>query len=380
MPVTQFKELERAYGFDDVSIVPGQVTLNPDLSNIGFSIDGITLTAPVFGAAMDAVYSPAFASELDRLGGLAVMNLEGVHTRYDDPDSVMAEIVDGPEEKVTGLLQRVYSSPIREDLVGARVEEIKSSGAKCAVSVTPASTKRLAPLAVEAGADILLIQSTVTTARHISTSPRGLILSEVLEMINIPVVVGNCVSYDVALELMETGIHGLLIGVGPGATCTTREVTGVGVPQATATLDCAAARDEYKRRTGRYVPIITDGGIRTGGDLCKALACGADGVMIGTPLAQSEEAPGRGFNWGMASPHPALPRGTRIKVGTNGSLEQVLYGPSSRSDGTSNLLGALEVCMGMVGAYTIRDFQEKSKVIIAPSVKTEGKYYQLGME
>ena len=219
-----------------------------------------------------------------------------------------------------------------------------------------------------------------TALDNISKSPRGLILTELLEMIDVPVLVGNCVSFEVALELMETGIHGVLVGVGPGATCTTREVTGVGVPQVTATLDCAAARDEYHRRTGRYVPIITDGGIRTGGDLCKALACGADAVMIGTPLAQSEEAPGRGFNWGMASPHPALPRGTRIKVGVKGPLRQVLYGPSSRSDGTENLLGALQVSMGMVGAFNIRDFQDKAEVMIAPSVKTEGKHYQRGLE
>jgi IMP dehydrogenase len=274
----------------------------------------------------------------------------------------------------------VYAAPVKEELIGKRIEEIKSNGARCAVSITPAYTKRFAPLAVEAGADVLLVQSTVTTARHISKSTRGLIFPELLELVDVPVLVGNCVSYDVALELMETGIHGVIVGVGPGAACTTREVTGVGVPQVTATLDCAAAREEHYRRSGRYVPIVTDGGIRTGGDLCKAFACGADAVMIGTPFAQSEEAPGRGFNWGMATPHPALPRGTRVEVGVNGSLERILYGPTSKSDGTQNLLGALEVCMGMVGAFNIRDFQDKAEVMIAPSIKTEGKYYQLGLE
>ena len=377
MQKSHYREPRRAYGFDEVSIAPGLVTINPELANIDFSIDGITLAAPVIAAAMDAVVSPEFSVKFDLLGGLAVMNLEGVQTRYEDPAGVIAEIVGAPEAKVTSLFQRVYSSPIREQLVAERVQQVKSRGAKCGVSVTPAYTKQLAPAAVEAGADLLLVQSTVTTARHISRSVRGLILPELLETIKVPVLVGNCVGYDVAPELMETGIHGVLVGVGPGATCTTREVTGVGVPQVTATLDCAAARDEYYRRTGRYVPIITDGGIRTGGDLCKSFACGADAVMMGTPLAQSEEAPGKGYNWGMASPHPALPRGTRVQVGVKAPLKEILYGPSSTSDGTQNLLGALQVCMGMVGAFSLREFQDKAEVLIAPSIKTEGKYYQL---
>ena len=258
------------------------------------------------------------------------------------------------------------------------MEEIKKNGAKCAVSVTPASTKRLAPMAAEAGADMVVVQSTVTTARHVSKSERGLKFPELLEMVDVPVLVGNCVSFDVALELMETGIHGVLVGVGPGAACTTREVTGVGVPQVTATLDCAAARQEYFDRTGRYVPIITDGGIRTGGDLCKAFACGADAVMLGTPLAQSEEAPGMGYNWGMANPHAALPRGTRVRVGVKGSLEQILFGSTSLTDGTQNLIGALRICMGMVGASTIQEMHA-AEVVMAPSIKTEGKHYQLGL-
>ena len=379
MATPRIKELRRVYGFDEVAIVPGEVTVNPELVSTDFPIDGITLKTPVLASAMDAVGSPKFAGKMSELGGLGVMNLEGVQARYDDPDEVLNQIVTTPQDEVTGLLQKLYSAPIRHELVGERVEEVKRNGAACAVSVTPAKTKELAPVAAEAGADMIVVQSTVTTARHISNSARGLRFPELLEMLNVPVIVGNCVGYDVVLELMETGIHGVLVGVGPGAACTTREVTGVGVPQVSATIDCAAARDEFYDRTGRYVPIITDGGIRTGGDLCKAFACGADAVMLGTPLAQSEEAPGKGYNWGMANPHPALPRGTRVKVGINGSLEQILYGPTSVTDGTQNLMGALQVCMGMVGAQTIQEMHD-AEVVVAPSIKTEGKHYQLGME
>ena len=378
MEAPRFKEVRRAYGFDEVAIAPGSFTINPDQTSTHFSIDGMTMSMPILAAAMDAIVSPSFAAKFDDLGGMAVMNLEGVHTRYEDSDAMLEEIVEAPKEEATNVLQRVYTAPIQEHLIGERVEEIKSSGAKCAVSVTPASTKRLAPVAVEAGADTIVVQSTVTTARHVSKSKRGLVFSDLLEMINVPVLVGNCVSFEVALELMETGIHGVLVGVGPGAACTTREVTGVGVPQVTATIECAAARDEYHRRTGRYVPIITDGGIRTGGDLCKAFACGADAVMIGTPLAQSEEAPGKGYNWGMASPHQALPRGVRVDVGVKGSLKEILYGPTSKPDGTQNLMGALEVCMGMVGALDIRGMHS-ADVVLAPSIKTEGKHHQIGM-
>ena len=379
MVVPRLKELRRAYGFDEVAIAPGAFTVNPELTSTDFSIDGITLSTPILAAAMDAIVSPAFAGEMARQGGLAVMNLEGVQARYDDPDDVLSQVVTTPQEEVTSLLQRLYTAPIRDELIGERVKETKKNGALCAVSVTPANTKRLAPIAAEAGADMIVVQSTVTTARHVSTSERGLRFPELLEMVDVPVLVGNCVSYEVALELMETGIHGVLVGVGPGAACTTREVTGVGVPQVTATLDCAAAKEEYFRRTGRYVSIITDGGIRTGGDLCKAFACGADAVMLGTPLAQAEEAPGKGYNWGMANPHPDLPRGTRVNVGVKGTLQQLLFGPTSLTDGTQNLIGALRICMGMVGAANVREMHN-AEIIVAPAIKTEGKHYQLGFE
>ena len=376
MEVPLFKELRRAYGFDEVAIVPGQVTINPDMASTELAIGDHVFDTPILASAMDAVVSPTFATLMHQAGGLGVLNLEGIYTRYDDPYSILEEITAVPKEEATTLLQRVYSEPIKEELIGTCVRQIKSSGAVCAVSVTPQNTKRLTPMAVEAGTDVVVVQSTVTTARHMSRSYRGLIFSELCEVLKVPVLVGNCVSYGTALELMETGIAGVLVGIGPGAACTTREVVGVGVPQVTATMECASAREEYYRRTGRYVTVITDGGIRTGGDLCKSIACGADAVMLGTPFAQADEAPGRGFNWGMANSHPELPRGTRIKVGTKGPLMNILFGPTSVTDGTQNLAGALKAAMGMCGAYAIRDLH-KAEMVIAPSVKTEGKQYQL---
>ena len=372
-----FKELERAYGFDEVAIVPGQVTINPDLTSTKMTIGDHAFEIPVMASSMDGTVSPRFATLMHQMGGLGVLNAEGLYTRYEDPYSVLEEIISTPQEEVTQHLQQVYSEPIREELIGQRVQEIRKSGSVCAVSFTPQNTKRMSPIAVEAGADIVFVQSTVTTARHMSRSYRGLIFSELVKTLTVPVVVGNCVSYEVARELMETGIDGVLVGVGPGAACTTREVVGVGVPQVTATLECAAAREDYFRRTGRYVTVITDGGFRTGGDVCKAIVSGADGVMLGTPFSQAEEAPGRGYNWGMANAHPELPRGTRIKVGTKGSLQQILYGPTAVTDGTQNFVGALRVAMGMCGAYTIRDMH-KAEMVIAPAIKTEGKFFQLG--
>jgi IMP dehydrogenase len=377
--MSKFKELRRTYGFDEVAIAPGSVTINPAMTDTKFSVGDISIEIPIIGSAMDAVASPQFASAMHQQGALSVMNLEGVQTRYESPQDAIDEVVNTENDKVTSVMQRVYSKPIKEELISKRIAEIKKNGAVCAVSVTPAMTKKLGPMAVEAGADVLVVQSTVTTARHSSNSTKGLQFPELLEMVDVPIFVGNCVGYKVAREIMETGIHGLLVGVGPGAACTTREVTGVGIPQVTATMDCAQARDDYYQDSGRYIPIITDGGIRTGGEVCKAIASGADAIMIGTPLAQSKESPGRGFNWGMASPDPALPRGTRVNVGVKGTLEELFYGPSSVSNGTQNLIGALRACMGMVGAMNIREMHN-AEIVIAPSIKTEGKHYQLGLE
>jgi len=375
MPRFKFKEIERAYGFDEVSLVPGDVTINPDQTDIAFAIRDYTLSIPILASAMDAIVDPSFAIKFGKLGGLAVLNVEGLQTRYKNPDEVLNKIAQTPEKEVTSLLQKIYCEPIKEKLVSLRIDAIKRAGALCAVSVTPTNTKRFAPIAKDAGMDILVVQSTVTTARHISKSYRGLILPELCQQISSPVIVGNCCSYSAAMELMRTGVDGILVGVGPGAACTTREVIGVGVPQITATLECATAREAYLKESGKYVAVITDGGIRTGGDLCKALAAGADAVMIGSPLAQAAEAPGKGYHWGMSHSHPALPRGTRIRVGTTGSLEQILFGPTSVTNGTQNLVGALRTGMGVCSARTIKEMH-KVKMVIAPSIKTEGKYFQ----
>jgi len=376
MAKPKFRELRRSYGFDEVAIVPGDVTINPDQTNIDFKIDNFTFSIPILTAAMDAVTDVNMAILMSKLGGLAVLNLEGVQTRYDNPEEVLAEIVQASAAEVTPLLQKVYSEPIKEKLIGERIEAIKKAGAVCGVSVAPANTKRFASIAAEAKADILFVQSTVTTARHISKSYRGLVFPELCKSTPMPIVVGNCVSYSACLELMRTGISGVLVGVGPGAACTTRQVLGVGVPQVTATMDCAAARDEYRRESGRYVALITDGGIGNGGDLCKAFAAGADAVMIGSIFAQAEEAPGRGYHWGMSHPHPALPRGTRIRVGTTGTLEQILFGPASVSDGSQNLIGALRTAMGVCGVANIKEMH-KVEIVIAPAITTEGKTWQM---
>ena len=372
----EFKPLRRAYGFDEVALVPGEITINPEQVDTRFSIGPHTFEIPVLAAAMDGVVDPAFAIALHQLGGLAVLNLEGVQTRYEDPDSVLQEITETSKENITALLQKFYTESIKEHLIARRIKEVKEKGAVCAVSMTPANTKKYAPLSVEAGADVIVVQSTVTTAQHRSKSYRGLIFSELKQQVPVPVVVGNTVSFNTTLELMENGIDGVLVGVGPGAACTSREVLGIGVPQVTATMDCAAARDTYYKSSGRYVPIITDGGIRTGGDVCKSIASGADAVMLGSSFAQTTEAPGRGNHWGMATPHGALPRGTRVKVGVNTCIKQLLFGPTSRTDGTENLVGALQLGMSMCGASTIEEMHD-TQLVIAPSIKTEGKIYQM---
>jgi IMP dehydrogenase len=376
LPRVQVKELRRTYGFEEVAIVPGDVTTNPELSVPTFEVGPYQFTIPIMASAMDAIVSPAFAGLMAKAGGVGVMNLEGVYGRYEDPQAAIEEVRAAPRETVTEVLQKVYTAPLQEKLVQERVRDLKAAGGVVAVSVTPQNAKRLAPLAVEAGAQIIVVQSTVTTARHISNSYAGLSFSDLKADVNVPVLIGNTVTASATLEIMEQGVDGIFVGVGPGAACTTRDVTGMGVPQVSATMECAAARDEFFARTGKYVQIITDGGIRTGGDVNKALASGADAVMIGTPFAQTFEAPGQGFNWGMASPHPALPRGTRINVGASATLEQVLFGPSRRTDGTHNLVGAIKVSMSMVGAQTIKEFHEKAELVSAPTIATEGKVFQ----
>ncbi len=368
--------ISNAYSFDDISIVPGTVTIDPDKVTTNFCIGSYKFSIPIIAAAMDAITSPKFIQELNNLGGLGVMNLEGIQTRYTHPDETLEKIINSSPLEATKVLQKLYSSSIKKELIKERINEIKSNGATCAVSITPGKVNELAPIAIDSGIDILVIQSTVTTATYISDKESTLILSDLIKQSPIPVIVGNCVTYETAMELIEAGASGLLIGVGPGAACTTREVTGVGIPQVTATMNCSTARDDYFKKTGKYIPIITDGGIRTGGDICKSLVSGADAVMLGTPLAQSSEAPGKGFNWGMASPHPDLPRGTRIDIGTKCSLKKLLFGPASVHNGTQNFIGAIKACMGMLGTKTIKEMHN-SEIVISPSLKTEGKSYQI---
>ncbi len=371
------KSLEHAYGFDDVAIVPGAVTTNPELVAAEFILGERTYSIPIFASAMDAVVDPKFAIAYSQMGGIAVLNLDGLQTRYENPEEILDRIAAANLMESTEIIQRVYQQPVRDDLIARRVDEIKRGGGIAIVSTTPANTKRYAPIAIDAGAECFVVQSTVTTARHVSRSLKGLQLAELVkELAPIPVLVGNTVDYQATLELMETGVAGILVGVGPGAACTSREVLGIGIPQITASIDTAYARDEYFERTGRYVPIITDGGFRTGGDISKAICAGADAVMIGSPFAGTEEAPGRGYHWGMATPNQELPRGVRVHIGQSHSLRQLLFGPTSRTDGTENLVGALRTSMATCGAQTIRDFHT-SRMVIAPSIKTEGKIYQI---
>jgi len=364
-----------AYGFDDIALVPGTVTVNPNEVDVAWELCGRRIELPIVAAAMDGVSDPRFAIEMGRFGAMAVLNLEGIQTRYEHPDEVIERIISSSAEEGTRIIQSIYGEPIKEELVHRRVSEIKKGGGLVVVSSIPQRAARFAKLAEEAGADFFVVQSTVTTARHLATEYEPLDFSRLKKDLSIPLIVGNCVTFEATLELMQTGVDALLVGVGPGAACTTREVLGLGVPQVTATADAAAARDFYYKQSGRYVPIITDGGMSTGGDICKALASGADAVMIGSAFARALEAPGRGYHWGMATPHSNLPRGTRIRVGVVGPLEQILFGPAFTDDGTMNLMGALRTCMGSVGARTIRELQ-MTELIIAPAIKTEGKIFQ----
>jgi len=371
------KTLDHSYGFDDVAIVPGAVTMNPELVEPHFTLGEHTFRTPIIASSMDGVVDPKFAVKMSRLGGMAVLNLDGVWTRYEDADSVLEEIAVAPIDEATATIQRVYSEPVKEHLVGQRVEEIKAAGAIAIVAGTPQNTKTFAPITKDAGTDFFVVASTVTTARHVSSSLKGLRLDELVrQMDGVPVLVGNTVDFNATLELMETGIHGVLVGVGPGAACTSREVLGIGMPQVSATIETSYARDVYFERTGRYVAIITDGGLRTGGDVSKSICAGADAVMIGSPFASCQDAPGRGFHWGMATPHAMLPRGVRVEVGQTHSVEKLLFGPTSQTNGTENLVGALTTAMATCGARTIKEFHD-SRMVIAPSIKTEGKIYQI---
>lgn len=364
------------YGFDDVSLAPGTDTVEPADVELAQTFCGLRLEIPILAAAMDAVVDVRFAGALARLGGLAVLNLEGVQTRYDDPDAVLARIAAAPDDEVQAALTEAYAAPIREDLVARRIDELHAAGAPAAVAATPAAARRWGPFCAEHGADLFLVQSQVSSARHLATGYEPLSLAEFTRFMPIPVAVGNTTNAEAAFALMEQGAAAIFVGVGPGAACTTREVLGIGVPQVTAISDVAAARDAYFAETGRYVPVVADGGMRRGGEIAKAIAAGADAVMLGSPLARAEEAPGRGTNWGMAAPSPVLPRGTRIRVGTAGPLERILFGPARVTDGSENLVGALRQSMAALGARTIRDMQAV-EIVYAPAIVSEGKSWQL---
>jgi IMP dehydrogenase len=370
------KTARRAYGLDEVAIVPSRRTRDPDDVDISWEVDAFRFDLPLMASAMDAVVSPATAIEIGRLGGLAVLNLEGLWTRYEDPEPVYEEIASQPDDKATRRMQELYREPIKEELIVRRIREVKGGGVVSAASLTPQRVERYAPLVLEAELDILVIQGTVVSAEHVSTRTKPLNLKEFIARFDLPVIVGGCASFQTALHLMRTGAVGVLVGVGPGAACTTRGVLGVGVPQATAIADAAGARMEHLRETGRYVHVIADGGMRTGGDIAKAIACGADAVMIGSPLARAYEAPGRGFHWGMATFHPELPRGTRVATRQVATLQEILLGPAHENDGTLNLFGALRTAMATTGHASIREFQ-KAELVVAPAIKTEGKGLQM---
>jgi IMP dehydrogenase len=351
------------------------VTVNPDEVDISFRLGDLRLALPFWGSAMDGVVDVNFAVAMGRLGGLAVLNLDGVHTRYQDPGPVIRRIAEAGAGEVNQVLKDAYREPVKRELIAARIREIKAAGVPCAVSTVPARAQERARLVEEAGADVYVVQGTVLTARHRSSSYHHLSFEELCQTVAIPVVVGNCVQYDTALGLMETGVAGILVGVGPGAACTTRGVLGVGVPQVTATCDVAAARDEHFARSGHRVAVITDGGMRIGADVCKAFAAGADAVMIGSPLAGAAESASRGYNWGMATPDPNLPRGTRIEVGVRATLAEILVGPARVDDGTQNFAGALRSSLGVCGACDLREFQSV-EMVVAPQITSEGKLLQ----
>lgn len=370
------KTARRAYGIDEIALVPGTRTLDPSLADTSWRIGGIEREIPIIASAMDGVMDVRMAALLSQLGALGVLNLEGIQTRYADPKPILERIISVGTSEFVRLMQELYAEPIKSELIEQRIEEIKQQGGIAAVSATPVGASKYGSVVAKAGADLLFVQATVVSTDHLS--PESIIpldLAQFCREMPMPVVLGNCVTYEVTLNLMKAGAAAVLVGIGPGAACTSRGVLGVGIPQATAIADCAAARDDYHDETGNYVPVIADGGLITGGDICKCIACGADGVMIGSPFARAAEAPGGGYHWGMATPSPVLPRGTRIRVGTTGSCEQILRGPAQLDDGTHNLLGALKTSMGTLGAKDIKQMQQV-EVVIAPSLLTEGKVYQ----
>ena len=369
------KSGRRAWGFDDIAIVPSRRTRDPDDVDISWEIDAFTFPLPLMAAGMDSAVSPATAVAIGRLGGLAVLNLEGLWTRYEDPEPRFEEIAALPAGQATRRMQEIYTEPIKPELVGRRVQEMKDGGIVTAASLTPQRVRELAPLTVEAGLDVLVVQGTVVSAEHVSTRTEPLNLKEFIAGFDLPVILGGCASHSTALHLMRAGAMGVLVGVGPGAACTTRAVLGVGVPQATAIADAAGARIRHLDEAGRYVHVIADGGMRTGGDIAKAIACGADAVMLGSPIASAAEAPGRGFHWGMATFHPVLPRGARVEVGRLGTLQEILLGPAHENDGRRNLFGALRTAMATTGYADVKEFQ-KAEIMVAPSLQTEGKALQ----
>ncbi|AAQ00183.1 MULTISPECIES: GuaB3 family IMP dehydrogenase-related protein [Prochlorococcus] len=370
------KFVRRAYGIDEIALVPGGKTVDPENTDTTLLIGGKSLEIPIIASAMDGVVDVNMAVALSKLGSLGVLNLEGVQTRYEKPNDVLKRISSVGKEEFVPLMQEIYKQPIKENLINQRIQEIKDQGGLAAVSGTPLAAIKFKDTITKAKPDLFFLQATVVSTEHIGGGKQEkLEISNLCQTLGIPVIVGNCVTYEVALNLMRAGVSGILVGIGPGAACTSRGVLGVGVPQATAISDCSAARDDYKKETGNHVPVIADGGIITGGDVCKCIACGADGVMIGSPIARASEAPGNGYHWGMATPSPVLPRGTRIKVGSTGNLMQILRGPAKTDDGTHNLLGALKTSMGTLGAQTIKEMQEV-EIVIAPSLLSEGKVYQ----
>ncbi|MGB3308393.1 MAG: GuaB3 family IMP dehydrogenase-related protein [Nodosilinea sp.] len=370
------KVVRRAYGIDEIALVPGPRTLDPSLANTRWQIGGIEREIPIIASAMDGVVDVDMAIRLSKLGALGVLNLEGIQTRYEDPNPILDQIASVGNNEFVGLMQTLYAEPIKPELITKRIQAIKAGGGVAAVSLTPAGAARFGATVAEAGADLVFVQATVVSTAHLSPADIDpLDLAAFCAEMPMPVILGNCVTYEVALNLMKAGAAAVMVGIGPGAACTSRGVLGIGIPQATAVADCAAARDDFFAETGRYVAIVADGGLVTGGDICKCIACGADGVMIGSPFARAAEAPGRGFHWGMATPSPVLPRGTRIKVGTTGSLEHILRGPAQLDDGTHNFLGALQTSMGTLGAKDLKEMQQV-EVVIAPSLLTEGKVYQ----